>query len=173
MTAREVANLLQMHIVTVYRLAERGQLPAFKVGKQWRFREEAIVEWAQLQERRRVRVLVVDDEADVGQAMAATLEPLGCLVTTCLTGEEAISRARDVHFQLAFLDLKMTGMNGVEVMRELARISPKTAVAIMTAYPTDKLVAEAAGLGPVTILIKPFDMSVLERIVQPLLAQEA
>ena len=54
MTAKEVADLLQMHIVTIYRLAERGQVPAFKVGKQWRFRERAIIEWAEAQERRQV-----------------------------------------------------------------------------------------------------------------------
>jgi excisionase family DNA binding protein len=171
MTAKEVADLLQMHIVTIYRLAERGQLPAFKVGKQWRFREAAIIEWAQAQERRQVRVLIVDDEEDIREVMSANLEGMGCRVQACASGEEAVVAAGRTDFHLAFIDLKLEGMDGVEVMRQLGEKNPRTSIVIITGYPTDELVAEAAALGPVTILTKPLDAAVVERIVAPMLAR--
>lgn len=45
LTAREVARLLDINEITVYRLARKGQLPALKVGGQWRFGREALEDW--------------------------------------------------------------------------------------------------------------------------------
>jgi len=45
MTARDVASHLRMHVITVYRLAQQGKIPGFKVGRQWRFQRDVIDEW--------------------------------------------------------------------------------------------------------------------------------
>ncbi|MFQ6133570.1 MAG: helix-turn-helix domain-containing protein [Armatimonadota bacterium] len=45
LTARDVARHLRMHVITVYRLAQQGKIPGFKVGRQWRFHREVIDEW--------------------------------------------------------------------------------------------------------------------------------
>jgi excisionase family DNA binding protein len=51
MTVSEVADYLKVHPATIYRLLKRGAMPAFKVGSDWRFRKEAIDEWARAQEK--------------------------------------------------------------------------------------------------------------------------
>ena len=45
LTAKEVADYLRCHISTVYRLAKNGKLPAFRLGADWRFREDALQNW--------------------------------------------------------------------------------------------------------------------------------
>ncbi len=47
----EVARRFKVNVTTVYRLVQQGKLPAFKVGNQWRFREDRLEEWAESQER--------------------------------------------------------------------------------------------------------------------------
>jgi len=51
--AREVANYLQLHLFTVHKLARQGRLPAFKVGRDWRFRRSAIDSWIRHEEAER------------------------------------------------------------------------------------------------------------------------
>ncbi|RKY16977.1 MAG: DNA-binding protein [Planctomycetota bacterium] len=53
LTVPQVAELLQLSEKTVYRLAQRGELPAFKVGGSWRFRRQDIDDWAAKQVERR------------------------------------------------------------------------------------------------------------------------
>lgn len=53
--AREVAAYLQLHLFTVHKLAREGRLPAFKVGRDWRFRRSSIEDWIQQEETQRRR----------------------------------------------------------------------------------------------------------------------
>jgi excisionase family DNA binding protein len=47
MNAREAADFLKAHVETIRRLARRGEIPAFKVGKDWRFHKKALLSWTQ------------------------------------------------------------------------------------------------------------------------------
>ena len=51
MTVEELADYLKMKVVTIYKHAQRGKIPGFKVGSKWRFKKETIDEWIQKQER--------------------------------------------------------------------------------------------------------------------------
>ena len=70
----EADALLGVHVQTLRRLARQKRIPAFKVGKEWRFRREALVRWADEQHLeggdRTCSVLIIDDEAARGQALA-------------------------------------------------------------------------------------------------------
>ncbi len=52
MTIKEVADYLKMKVVTIYKHAQKGKIPAFKVGSKWRFKKKTIDEWIQKQEKR-------------------------------------------------------------------------------------------------------------------------
>ena len=52
MTIKEVANYLKMKTVTIYKHAQEGKIPAFKVGSKWRFKKETIDEWIRKQENK-------------------------------------------------------------------------------------------------------------------------
>jgi len=172
LTAQDVAKLLQMHIMTVYKLAESGELPGFKVGRQWRFRRDALDEWCRAREGKgRPWVLVVDDQQAILDLFAKNLRPEGIEVAVAENGEQALQACRERDFAVVFLDLKLPEMNGVEVMKRIKEKQPEARIVIMTGYPTDPLVGEAAKLDPVMILYKPFDLEQVMRILQPLAAQ--
>jgi excisionase family DNA binding protein len=169
LTAQQVAELLQLHILTVYRLAESGELPAFKAGRQWRFAREAIEEWARKgQARRGQAVLVVDDELPVLRLFERMLRPTGAEVVTLESGEEAVQLCRERDFDVVFLDLQLPGANGVEVMKELKEIGSRARIVVITGYPGHPLVAEAVKLDPVMVLYKPFTPEQAVKAMGPL-----
>lgn len=53
MTVEELAEYLKMKVVTIYKHAQEGKIPGFKVGSKWRFKKETIDEWIKAQEKRR------------------------------------------------------------------------------------------------------------------------
>jgi len=55
MAAKEVAEFLDLHLLTVHKLAREGRLPAFKVGRDWRFRRSSIEDWIRQEENQRRR----------------------------------------------------------------------------------------------------------------------
>ncbi|MFH1552172.1 MAG: helix-turn-helix domain-containing protein [Candidatus Omnitrophota bacterium] len=55
MTIKELADYLQMKVVTIYKHAQEGKIPAFKVGSKWRFKKETIDEWIKNQEKKSKR----------------------------------------------------------------------------------------------------------------------
>ncbi|RKY42672.1 MAG: DNA-binding protein [Candidatus Makaraimicrobium thalassicum] len=56
MTIEEVADYLKMKVVTIYKHAQEGRIPAFKVGSKWRFKKQTIDEWIERQEKKTKRV---------------------------------------------------------------------------------------------------------------------
>ncbi len=169
LTAQDIAQLLQMHIMTVYKLAESGELPGFKVGRQWRFRREALDEWCRAKEGAgRPCVLVVDDETAILDLFAKNLRAEGIEVAVAENGEQALQACRERDFGVVFLDLKLPEMNGVEVMKRIKDRQPDARIVIMTGFPTDPLVEQAAKLDPVMILPKPFDIEQIMRTLHPL-----
>lgn len=101
-------------------------------------------------------ILVVDDEKNIRLTMAQSLEPLGMTVETAINGEEALQKLEDRPFGLVFLDLRMPGMDGMEVLKRISEKWPGTRVVIITAYGTIENAVEAMKLGAVDFIQKPF-----------------
>jgi CheY-like chemotaxis protein len=80
------------------------------------------------------RILVIDDEQGVRDAFELALEGCSYVVKTAASGEEGLTQARHQQFDLVFLDLRMPGMDGVETLRRLKKISPESQVYIITAF---------------------------------------
>jgi excisionase family DNA binding protein len=160
MTVDEVADYLRVTEKTIYRLLERGNIPATKVGRQWRFDTTSIDKWLRRNSAKtKASILVVDDEEIVRLLLKETLEELGHQVTTAENAAIALEIVRKMELDLAFLDLKMPGMDGAELFRQIKAVKPGLAVVIITGYPDSEMMARALAQGPFGVMNKPFGES--------------
>ena len=160
MTVQELADYLRVTKKTIYRLLKQGRIPASKVGRQWRFKKAVIDEWLQLNPGgAKGNILVVDDEEIIRSLFKETLEELGHSVITVETGSEGLELVKQRDFDLVFLDLKMPGMDGAELFRQIKTIKPKLPVIIITGYPDSNMMARALAQGPFGVMNKPFSES--------------
>ncbi len=110
------------------------------------------------QARKQFRILVVDDERILRDSLTAWLDDEeGFAVETAESGQEALRKLTEQPFQLMLLDIKMPGMNGVEVLKKTKDILPDLQVVMMTAYATVETAVEAMKIGALDYLTKPFD----------------
>jgi excisionase family DNA binding protein len=161
-----VAAYLKLPVSTVYRLAERRDLPGHKVGRQWRFHKSILDEWFRHHAAAvRISILVVDDEEMTRQVLVAALQAPQRHVLQASSGEEALDVAKKTDVDLVLLDLMMPGLNGVETFRQLHALQPDLPVVIVTGYPDSDLMAQALEIGPFTMLNKPVDLGQLQKVV--------
>ncbi|MGH7322379.1 MAG: response regulator [Candidatus Rokuibacteriota bacterium] len=166
LTIRDVAAYLKLPVSTVYRLAERRELPGHKVGRQWRFHRSILDDWfRQNAATLRVTILVVDDEEVTRQFLVAALQASQRQILTAASGEEALEIAKRSDLDLVLLDLIMPGINGVETFRKLHALQPELPVVIVTGYPDSDLMAQALEIGPFTMINKPIDVSQIQKVV--------
>lgn len=99
--------------------------------------------------------LVVDDEKNIRLTFSETLAQMGFDPRTAATGEEALSRLKETGFDLVLLDFRMSGMDGIEVLRRIREGHPKVRVIMITAHGTIESAVEAMKLGAVDFLQKP------------------
>jgi len=160
MTVEEVGGYLRVAKKTIYRLLKRGKIPATKVGRQWRFDKTSIDEWL-LQKPAEIRanILVVDDEEIIRSLFKKTLEELGHKVVAAETGLKGLELVKQRDFAMVFLDLKMPGMDGAELFRQIKTIRPLLPVIIITGYPDSNVMAQALAQAPFGLMNKPFDES--------------
>ena len=117
-------------------------------------------------------ILVVDDEKNIRLTMAQSLEALDIPVHTAVNGEEALQKLRKGPFGLVFLDLKMPGMDGMEVLRHIKDEWPKIRVIIITAHGTIESAVEAMKLGAVDFVQKPFSAGEIRELAKLVLDRE-
>ena len=115
--------------------------------------------------RRKFRILVVDDELVVRDSLKEWLEDEGFQVDMAESGEEALEKVTKETFHLMLLDIKMPGMDGVEVLKRSKGIRPELPVVMMTAYATVETAVEAMKIGALDYLMKPFDPDTLVPLV--------
>ena len=107
-------------------------------------------------------LLIVDDEKDMGRLLKRALEPeLGCEVKTADSGEGALAVLEKDPVGLVLLDVKMPGMDGLEVLERIRRDHPWLTVVMMTAHGTIELAVQAIKMGAYDFITKPFDHEAL------------
>jgi excisionase family DNA binding protein len=170
LTTEEMANYLRLRPETVIRKAKKGELPAIKIGRQFRFDKNQTDRWLLQNLVGRVpRVLVVDDEPLVGRLFEETLREIGIGVTATSSSVEAVGLVSGEHFDLAFIDLKMPVMDGNELFMRIREIDERLPVVIITAYPEGELLDKVMQQGPFIVLNKPFDSSDILNVVSTIL----
>ena len=118
-----------------------------------------------------LRILVVDDDADAADSLAELFEMEGHEVETAYSGDTAIQAYRDGDFDIAFMDIMMPSMNGIESLIEFQKIRPGIKVFMMTGYSLEELIAKAADNGALGVLKKPVDLDDIFRFLEGLEAE--
>jgi DNA-binding NtrC family response regulator len=123
--------------------------------------------------KRWIRIMVVDDEEAMRESLAAWLAKDGFEVATAAGGEQALNLLTEAPFDLLFVDIKMPGMDGLELLRRLRADYPQAMVVIITAYASIDTAVEAMKLGASDYLVKPFDPEQLMVLVDKLVEHKA
>src|ERR1700751_564898 len=119
----------------------------------------------------RKNILVVDDEKSQREILELILTGEGYDVTTAASGEAAIKFAKDRRFDLALTDLKMTGMDGIELLSKLLAYDSSIIVILLTAHGSIESAKEALRRGAFDYLEKPFERHTLLEPIQRALAR--
>lgn len=118
-------------------------------------------------------ILIVDDEKNIRLTMSQSLAPLEIPVQTAVNGEEALQKLKDGQFGMVFLDLRMPGIEGMEVLRRIKEDWSKIRVVIITAHGTIESAVEAMKLGAVDFIQKPFSPVEIRDLASRVLEREA
>lgn len=116
------------------------------------------------------KVLIVDDEDAMRMALVDSLTTSGYQVTAATNGEEAIEIFQRDTFAVVVSDIRMPKMSGMEVLRQIKKLSPHTPVILITAYGTVKTAVEAMKEGATEFLTKPFSLDDLDFAVNNVIA---
>jgi DNA-binding NtrC family response regulator len=119
------------------------------------------------------KVLVVDDEEIVRESLGGWLEKDGYQVSSAPDGRSAVELFKAGKWNVVLVDLKMPGMDGLQVLEEARKLQPEAAVILMTAYATVDTAVTAMKLGAFDYLVKPFDPEELSILMQKVVAQQS
>ena len=119
------------------------------------------------------RILVVDDEETTRRSLADIMRLEGLQVKTAAGGDAAVEALQQETFDLILLDLKMPGMDGLDVLRIANRLAPETQVVLLTAHGSLESAIAALRLGAHDYLLKPASPTQILRSVNSGLARRA
>ncbi len=110
------------------------------------------------------QVLVIDDDAVVGRSFDRVLTEKGYEVSTVRSGEEALETINNAEFDVVFTDIRMPGMDGLEVAERIKARCPWTPVVVITGYGTPDNEARASVLGVNGFVHKPLTPEIIESV---------
>ena len=114
-----------------------------------------------MRKKKEIKVLLVDDEKDFVNTLAQRLKMRDLNVSCVYDGEQGLSRVKQEEPDVLVLDLKMPGLQGMDVLREVRKTNPNMQVIILTGHGTDKDEEEAKRIGGFDFLRKPADIDLL------------
>ena len=114
------------------------------------------------------KVLVVEDDPDFAESLMIALGVHDCEVDIARTGEEAIRKFQSICYDIAFMDIKLPGKNGVDSLTEIRGFCPGAQVVMMTGFSESSLLDQARQAGAVDILRKPFRLKEMFNIIDRL-----
>jgi excisionase family DNA binding protein len=173
LTTADALAYLQTAPRTLYRFLATGKIPAVRIGHQWRFRKADLDRWVESRSRsghlppdqktapladtrsHTRRVLVADDEASVRELLERIFAVAEYEVEAVPDGLAAIARLRAAPFDLVVTDLRMPGVEGLELAREAKRLWPAINVIIITGNPSQSSAIDAVNIGVDAYFTKP------------------
>ena len=111
------------------------------------------------------QILIIDDEPVIRDLLFDVLSRKGYKVDTAEDGTVGLKKAKEKRYTVVFTDIRMPGMNGVEVYKRLKTISPESRVIVMTGYGLEEMIQEALDLGAFADVKKPFDLELIYGLV--------
>ena len=116
--------------------------------------------------KHKAQVLVIDDDAVVGRSFDRVLSSKGYDVDTALSGEEGLEDMDRHQYDVVFTDIKMPGMDGIEVAERIRAKCPWTPVVVITGYGTTENEARASVLGVSGFVRKPLTPELIEQVTR-------
>ncbi|MBN2420190.1 MAG: response regulator [Deltaproteobacteria bacterium] len=111
-------------------------------------------------------IFIVDDDVDFAESLADIFEMEGHNCEMAHNGEAAIEKFNEKDFDLTFMDIRMSGKNGVESFMDIRKIRPKAKIIMMTGYSVEDLLNLAVENGAWGVLHKPLDMDKILNMVK-------
>lgn len=118
-----------------------------------------------MNEKQKKKILVVDDEITVCKSIRQAILSDDHEVDTALSGEEALKKDEDEHYDLIVTDLMMPGITGLDLLKTLKKKRPETNFIMITGYPTIKTAVESIKIGAFDYIPKPFTPAELRSLV--------
>ncbi len=115
-------------------------------------------------------LLLIEDDASTASALQDVLATEGYSVAVAARGDTGLKQAQEASLDLVITDLKLPGMNGLDLVAQLHRAKPKLPIIMMTAHGTTETAIEATKLGAFDYLVKPFEAEDLLAVVAPAVA---
>ena len=111
------------------------------------------------------KILLVEDEIEVLDAITELLEREGYAVTRAVDGEEALRRVENERPDLVLLDVRLPRVSGLDVLRRLREDHPRVPVVMLTGLDDEAQARRTLQMGAVDYIRKPFDLGHLNRVV--------
>ena len=118
------------------------------------------------------KILIVDDELIMRESLAGWLERDGHEVSAASSGEEAMEVLKDSRFDILLVDIKMEGMSGLDVLKQVKESDPDVDVVMITAYGSITTAIEAMKKGAYDYLLKPFDPDALGVLIEKIIEHQ-
>jgi len=118
-------------------------------------------------------ILIVDDEEGLREGLSKLLEGEGYAVIAAETGEEALQILQQSHIDLVLTDMRMPGMDGIELLKKIRERHGELGVIILTGYGQIESYIEAMNFGAIEYVSKPFKVNELKFIVNKVLSDSA
>jgi DNA-binding NtrC family response regulator len=119
-----------------------------------------------------IRLLLVDDEIGYLEVLSKRFSKRNIDVTTASSGQEAIQLLRRNDFDVAVVDLKMTDMDGIEVLKVFKKMDPELEIIILTGHGSEQAAREGIEQGAFDYLTKPCDLQSLLDIINAAYSQK-
>ena len=117
---------------------------------------------------KKVKILILDDEPIVGERLKISLEHAGFDAEALSSSREAIDRLKEEHYDILVTDLKMSGPDGIEVLRLAKQLRPDIKPIVITGFATRETAEKAMRSGAVEFIAKPFKLSQLKDLLTAL-----
>ena len=119
------------------------------------------------------KILIVDDEKDLCTILSDALSRDHYRVVTAFNGKTALQLAKKEKPDLILLDIKMPGMDGIEVLRKIKKMKKEIVVIMFTGYGTLETAREAMKLGAYDYVTKPVDLLLLKSLMKEVLGEDS
>jgi DNA-binding NtrC family response regulator len=113
----------------------------------------------------KLKIMVLDDEPIVCKRLKPALEKYGYDVETFTQSSEAMERIKQISYDIIITDLKMKGIDGMQLLDEAKRRSPRTEVIVITGFATMETAKESFHKGVFDFIAKPFKLSEIQEVV--------
>ena len=113
-----------------------------------------------------MNILIIDDDLGIRGTLGMALETSGHKVGTAVNRAAAEKKLRNESFEVAFLDIRLGAENGLEILPDLLRLSPRLAVIVITAYSSVETAVQAIQRGAFDYLAKPFKPAQIEQLLE-------